>query len=109
MDKLEELIKKFREELSALPLIKEYNEVARKYRDSQEIKDLIQEQKTNQTKMIMARENKRPEEFEAYKRKWKEARDKHVAHPLYQNYTTLKREVGDLLAELNDILNDLEK
>lgn len=107
MANLNKLIKEFRTELSDLALIKEYNAVAKEYHESKEIQQFETDEHTYQTKMIMARENSRKEEFLEYKAKWQEIHDLHVTHPLYQNYQSLRNEVGDLLNELSNILNDI--
>ena len=108
MKKIDKLSKQFTTELKELPLVKEYNAVAKEYHASTELKDLEAQIRKVQTKMIMARENHHQEEFEDYKKQWEDYRNQHDQHPLYVNYINLRNEVEGLITELLTILNDLD-
>ncbi len=104
---LDILINQFRSELSSLPLIQEYNTLAKQMKENEEITTLQSELKHLQVKMVMARQNKKMEEFENLKKEYDEKNSRYQNHPLFVNYLNLKNEVNELMQEISDILNNI--
>lgn len=104
---LSDLIKEFRNEISELPLIKEYNKVSKAFHEDEEINKIQEDLKSLQIKLTKLRFENTKHDYETLKKEITALKDKYYAHPLVNNYFSLKEEVEDLIKEISDILNQI--
>ncbi len=104
---LENLISTFREQISSLPLVKEFNTISKEFNESSEIKKLQEDLKKLQIQLTKLKAANKEEEYLQLKEKITNLKDKYFTNPLVNNYFTLKDEIEDLISQISFILNNL--
>ena len=103
--KVYDLSLQLKEELLNLPLIKEYNSLAKQVSENKYLSDFETKLKAMQKKLVHLLDNNEQEEYEVVLKEYLNAKKEYDNHPLYSNYMTLKEEVNDLLQNIANLIS----
>jgi cell fate (sporulation/competence/biofilm development) regulator YmcA (YheA/YmcA/DUF963 family) len=107
LDKVKILTKDLKDLIASDPAVKEFNSLAKKVAESNELHDMEEQLKEYQQAMVQSLNKNDHVLHSKTLALYKQLEDDYFNHPIYANYMYYKEEVNDLMQEIVKIINAL--